>query len=241
LDFVNNQSYPINDMMLKTPLFRHLFITFFLMVIAGTMIHEAGHYTMAKALGYKARITYRSMVPEQKAAIKRLYDTIYTMKSPDKQEFEKIKSALNHHTNESIRILVAGPSTNMLLGTIGFVLLFVLAGTKHFSKFRWMLVFTSLLWSRQVLNFMVFTAKWILQPSEVVKPISDEVKLSYYAHLPYYTFSVITCVIALPILLITIFKFIRRDEWPAFFAAGILGGGSGVLVWFFWIGPIILP
>ena len=227
--------------MIRNTLFKKLLLSFFVVVMIGTLVHESGHYYASRYLGYNARITYRSSPYTLKGEFKQLFDTIYRIKNPGKKEVDKIDVALRRYKKDQIIISSAGPITNMLIGMTGFVMLLLSTKLVKLYQLRWIFVFMTLFWSRQILNFIVFAAEWVFTPQKLLQSRGDELYVSLLLNLPYYTLNVLTFILALPFVCIAIFRFVKKDELITFFAAGIIGGGIGVLAWFFWIGPWLLP
>jgi hypothetical protein len=54
-------------------------------------------------------------------------------------------------------------------------------------------------------------------------------------------FVLITALIGVVVALSVFINFVPKTQKNTFVLASILGSGVGILIWFFWLGPILLP
>lgn len=197
----------------------YLILGFIVSTIVGTLSHEFGHYSVAKLFGYDARMSYATTwwgkyYPEQ---IINRFDGYY--------------------------ITLGGPMQTMLTGTIGFIVLcinrksFQIAQKLSFKQ--WFFIFLALFWLRQIVIFAIQVAKLLFATK--YRSYADEVKLTYYLHLPIWTITTFTALIGMVIFALVIFKFIPQQQRITFILAGLIGGVSGYVLWLKILGPTILP
>jgi hypothetical protein len=199
-----------------------------LFTFCGVIIHESGHYLIAKILGYNPIFRYDSVLV--------LHDTKF------------IQAELPTATDEFRRtvkfdyflIILFGPIANILLGSIGTLFLFV-NKTKIrkgvISPFITIFGLISLYWLRQpivlVINlFQVYFLGNLL-------PNSDEVFISVSLEYAPLAISFILGLLGLLFVLfsLTFFPIISRIY---LIINVIIGGIIGLILWFKFVGPILL-
>lgn len=204
---------------IHTRLFIYLVIAFIVASIIGTLSHEAGHYTIARLLGYNAEINYESI----------------SWWSPDANK--------EYRNNDFIFIVLGGPLQTIITGTTAF--LFLLKSRKKnlssegLSKGHWILIFLSLFWLRQAANFIMWTGTYFFTGKFSER--GDEIKLARFFGLPDGTIISITALIAFLIITIIVFKVLPVRYRTTFIVAGLVGGVAGYFLWFKWLGKTILP
>jgi len=197
-------------------LFLALVAGFMLATVAGTLSHEAGHYLVARSLGYRVSINYGAMT--------------WT----GEQHFR---------SRDILFILWGGPLQTMLTGTLGVLLLWrcrrsFLPG-KPLAFWQWFLVFLSLFWLRQPANLATGVGTW-LRTGHAPRS-GDETRLAAYYHWPPVTILALTALIGMLILALVVFRFIPRGQRILFMASGLLGGVSGYVLWLHGLGPVLMP
>lgn len=204
-------------MTIDRKLFLHLTLTFILFTIIGTLLHELGHYSVAKILGYDAHINYA---------------------------FTRWVSKNNEYNqSDNFYITFGGPLQSMLTGSIGLFLTYY--NRKSFNKFKaltlgqWTFIFLSLFWLRQTANFVIWIGGFILSGQFSNRP--DEIRLTKYLEIPNWTITSFTALIGLIVLTIIIFKFVPIQERLTFILSGFFGGLLGYIIWLHGLGPIIMP
>jgi hypothetical protein len=198
-------------------LFVLLVAGFILATIAGTILHECGHYIFARTLGFDARIHYAST------------SVFYPVNDVS--------------LNERLWVTIGGPFQTMLTGTIGFLILYL--KRKSFFKTeklgfpQWAIVFVSLFWLRQVANFALAVAVFFITRGYPAR--GDELKISRYLQIPDITILAVTAFLGLLVSLAVIFGFIPAQQRFTFIISGLVGGIAGYLFWIEWIGKMVLP
>ncbi len=189
---------------------------FILATVIGTLSHEAGHYFVARSLGYKVAINYASTY---------WFGGMYPSPS------------------HRFLITLGGPMQTMLTGTIGLFLLFVFRKSfqskQKLSFGQWSLIFITLFWLRQTANLAVGIGIFLFRGHFSQR--SDEVVLARHWHLPGETISILTGTLGTLVLAIVIFIFIPKPQRLTFMVSGISGGVMGYLLWLKWLGPVIMP
>ena len=195
-------------------LFLFLVMGFIVFTPLGTLAHELGHYAVARLLGYEARLSFGfTHLPE------------------------------NLSPRDSFLVSLGGPLQTMLTGSLG---LFVMlrekrtAGEKRpLTSKQWGIVFISLFWSRQLFNFAMDLAYYLRHGSFLI--YNDESKLAVHLGLHPISISLGSALIALGVCSLVYFRFIPSTQRRPFIAAGMAGGLSGYLLWFYLLGPWLLP
>ena len=217
--------------------------------MAGTLLHEGGHFITGKALGYDASLHYGYTNFDKNSTSRELqkyYDRwgstgIVDTNKVRAQQFDQL---LAKQFEENKLIIWGGPLQTMLTGTIGFLLLIIyrkyIVRKQTLNIRQWLLVFFSLFWLRQVAN--AATALFIKLPMTGIEGVvGDEIKLAVYYHLPDMSLVFGTAAIGLLISVLTIFIFIPARQRLTFIAAGLFGGLTGFISWFFFAGPWLMP
>ena len=205
-------------MTIQKRLLVYLAIAFILASVIVTLTHEFGHYIVAKYFGYEARISYAYT---------------YTELKPNQ--------VINSFDDFFIRL--GGPIETMLTGTIGLMLLFYyrksFVSIQQLSFGQWILIFVSLFWLRQPVNFIVWMGMYFFTGQ--FSNGSDEIYLAQCLEFPSLTISILTGIVGLIVLSIVIFKFIPLQQRFTFFISGLVGGILGYIIWLDLIGKILMP
>lgn len=229
-------------------LFVSLFMGFIVSTIVGTLSHELGHYTVAKSMGYEARINFgmtpwydKVNKPFIDSTYSKYYDQIKNNKDfPDKEKFFRIQTKFSL---DSFWILLGGPLQTMLTGTFGLIFLITykrrLNNVYQLSKTGWLLVFTSLFWLRQTTN--LFTGFCFLIMTGKTSYRGDEIRLAFHLGIPLWTIEIVTGIIGAIILLYVILKIIPEKQRLTFILSGLFGGVTGYILWLKALGPILMP
>jgi hypothetical protein len=233
---------------MKLKLFISLVFTFIAFAIIGTQTHEFGHYGAAKYLGLKPTLHYQSVDYEPSdnyIELDKIYD-FYQKDIEAERDFpakKRYDEIMKMETKNDFIHRAAGPIQTILTGTIGFILLLIYRkyffATKKLNILQWLLIFFSLFWLRQVLNFgMAFFTMLITGRKEFY---GDEFVLALHLGLPNFTIQIITAFIGLTISCIVVFKFVPLAQRKIFIAAGFVGGISGYILWMYVFGPWLMP
>ncbi len=225
-----------------------LVLSFIVFTIVGTLTHELGHYTMAKYKKCKASINYRATRFVDTSNTDRLHLIFSKYKNeirnkqnfPYKIEWErKVKKRMH----DNFLIILAGPLQTTLFGTFGLILLgiykkkYYLANKLNFKQ--WFIIFISLFWLRQAFNFVREIVYFIFRGN--ISTTNDEVKLAIYLGIHKLSISLGTALIALIVLILIVFKFIPISQRIIFILTGFIGGLLGFVLWFYLLGPILMP
>jgi hypothetical protein len=231
---------------MKTKFATIIYFTFILHTVAVTLIHESGHFIVGRYLGYDSEIHYgftSSKGSELSNKLKKIYfenkESIDSGKDyPQKQEREKL---MKKSEKNGFWFVSGGPFTNILIGSIGFVLVIWLRKRYNFatSNFHWFCLFLTFFWMRQPNNLLAWIVKIPINRNNIYS--GDEIKLARYLNLPLGSIIWTTGILGLLICGYVILKFIPRDKLFIFLISGFLGGVSGIILWLKILGPIILP
>jgi len=229
-------------------LFLFLAVGFMFFTVLGTLSHEFGHFAVARFLGYPAKISYGSTYNSD-ANIRSQYDTIMKkyekeykadLAYPSKEQFELevSKYKANH-----IFIILGGPVQTLLTSIIAFIFILinieVFRNQNNLSFGKWLLVFFALFSLRQPANLFTGIIGYLITGK--FSNANDEAKIDFLLALPPFTSSFITCLLSLSIFAFIFFKVIPKPTRIAFTAAGLAGGVVGFYLWFYVLGPAILP
>lgn len=157
-----------------------------------------------------------------------------------RKQFEKKLKKLN---SDSIKITLGGPVQTILTGLIGLVILLFRRRkikTKGVKIIDWLAVFLSLFWLREIFNLIHSIAFAIILKEESYFG-GDEKFISEYFNLGSGTIPIITGIIGFVISLYVIFKILPKQFKLPFIVSGLIGSTTGFLLWFQFIGPILIP
>jgi hypothetical protein len=195
-------------------LFFYLVFAFIAATIIGTVSHECGHYIAARLMGFKAYFNYEM-----------------TWLATDNRIMTR---------KQTFWFILAGPLQTMLTGTIAFLFLYNSPKpTGKLSPGQWTLAFLSLFWLRQSANFVIWIVQYLI--TGFFGDRTDEINLSVYLHLPFWSIISITAITGLVVLTIVLFRFIPKPQRLTFILSGLTGGISGYLLWLVYFGEIIMP
>lgn len=190
-----------------------IFFGLFLVVpIIGTILHEVGHYIAAIVQGYEAEIYYA-------------FCSSTISPSLDPAQY--------------FIFIVGGPTATWIQSLIPFFLLLILYPKERRESFdgKYPASFMFLMAFASFAGRFVFNAGgYILQGS----PNMDEVKMANYLGLPEAVFVYLFGVIGIAVLLGLIYIIPKRDRITVTLSC-ILGSVSGYLLWYEFLGPLIMP
>lgn len=224
-----------------------LILVFILMTVIGTLSHELGHYSVAKYLGYDARINYNSTMYFNEELLNFL-DEIgnkyrYELKNNlDFPEKEKYFNLTNNYRWHHFLFTLGGPVQTILTGTIGLLLLIVYKKkyiiTEKVTLFGWVLIFLTLFWLRQSANLISALGNYLIYDNSQIS--GDEMRLAYFLELNIWTIQIITGIIGFAVLFYVI-KILPNNLKLTFIFSGLIGGILGYYLWLIKYGKIILP
>ena len=222
-----------------------LSISFVLLTIIGTLMHEMGHIVPAKLLGYETTLHYGSMRWERKSLkySNQLFRK-YTEKAKVPQlELDKLDILKKREIDHGLWISLGGPIQTMLTGFLGIFILYIRRDTLKTNEFDfldWIGVFLAFFWSRQIFNLFTGTLSFLL--GNASSPFGgDEAKISTSLNLHAGTIGIITGLISVIICSYVVFKVVPRRYKVKFMIFGLLGSIGGYILWFYVLGPALLP
>ena len=193
------------------------------MVAIGTLLHEAGHIGVAKALGYETRLRFDSMT---------YFDPSQSIRDDTEVERER-------EGRRELLVSIGGPAQSMLTGTIGLLLLWRLRrrasgpdGNESSGRL-WGATLLALFWTRPVFNGLA----GFLKAGELR---SDEIKIARYLDWPVWSVAAATGVMGLMACLWVV-HLQPAEQRIQLLVGGPIGGLIGFAVWFWWLGPLLLP
>lgn len=249
--------FVLNDSQTPMPFHFHprLFITlsllFIAFVIGGTLLHECGHYAMAKWYGHKnvtIHYNYMSGGTPTEARYQRLLDFYDTYEHqidndlhfPGKAQYEQDRQ---WRQQRSFWITAGGPLQTLLTGTIG-LLLMVGYRRKYYEAeklrfWQWLLIMVTLFWMRPLVNLCLYVVKDLLTGKWSTR--GDEIQMAQWLGWPEPSVLILTAIVAVAVLLLVLFRYIPMAQRFTFLCAAVMGGGLGYALWMYALGPIILP
>lgn len=227
---------------IQPKLLLHLIAAFFLFTIIGTLSHEAGHWLAIReyAKPGSAHIDYRSFSWEDKDG---LSDTIiafdYNAHSP--QEQREYENLFKKYVNRQVRCSAGGPLLTIITGLIGVILLIVSKKTtlkiQPLSNRRWLYVFLALFWLRPVYILLA----WILMLFTGGRSGSDEIQIAAFLGIPSWITIVTAGLAGTAVVLYVFFRHIPQTIRPTFLLAAVTGCPVSYIMWFYIIGPRVMP
>lgn len=191
---------------------------FMLLTVLGTQTHEWGHYIVAKKFDFNPTLHYArvSLGIEQEQS-----DDFF---------------------RKELLFRIAGPLQTIITGIFGLTILFFrrkIRKSTQFSIIDWIGVFLSLFWLRQCLNLIVSVVKTIIKNK--ISFGGDEGKVSRMLGLYPGTIGILLGSLGLMICSYVILVILPKENRYNLVVGGILGSLFGFIVWFGFIGKIILP
>ena len=133
---------------------------------------------------------------------------------------------------DNILVTFAGVLQTITTGTIGFLIL------KKSKKYFWLGIYLSLFWSREVVNLIMSLTSGIIFNEPLFG--GDEVIISEYYNFHKGTFPIILGIIGLYFCFYSILK-IKNTKRFSFLLAGFISGITSYIIWFGYLGELILP
>lgn len=195
-----------------------VFLLFLPMAAVGTLLHEAGHLTVAAALGYETELHYGSV----------------TWWDPGGSE----------PAAHAFYITLAGPLQTILFGTVGLGLLFRRRREAALGARGWAALLLALFWSRQVFNAGKILLGYV-RGGEWARgggwPATDEVELAEYLGWPALSLAFGSAALGLAVCSWVVFGLVPRASRRAVLLGGGLGSLAGFAIWYGVLGPRLLP
>ena len=157
-----------------------------------------------------------------------------------KTEYENLSNKLK---SERFLVTLGGPLQTIITGTIGLIFIFFRRKRIDQNGLRiidWLAVFLSLFWLREVFNVVISIGNELISPNGTYFA-GDEKNISEFLNVWNGTVSIILAIIGLAISLYIIFSIIPKNIRITFILSGFIGGIVGFILWFDYLGPVLLP
>ncbi|WP_420573839.1 site-2 protease family protein [Kordia sp.] len=233
-------------------LFLSLTLGFVLFTIIGTQTHELGHIAVAESLGYETTLSYGSMSHNHQGfskdkdvlAWRKMFKEIgaYDKFSEEEKKqanelYDKIKFKFPTNPEHNFYITLGGPAQTILTCFIG---LFILAyrsrrTAEEFKWIDWLALFLSLFVLREVFNTVMAGVSYIIKGKKSFS--GDEFHISSYLGFNQWTVPIMTAMLGAVIASFVIFMILPKKYRFTCILAGFLGGISGFVLWFNYLGP----
>lgn len=226
--------------MTKTPKNVYLFaIGFIISIIIGTITHEVGHYIVGDVLGYNATISYnRTVYDIDYTQINSIMNT-YCYEINNKLPFpgkEEMYVTMDKLDRDSFWMYSGGMLMSNAIGLLGLVLLFL---HKRITISYWVSLFMSFFFVRSGLILISLLSSFFLFNNKNI--YSDETKLSLLMELDFWIVPIVLGSLSLVVCFLIYYKLIPKHYKLPFLIGGVIGGFSGVILWFSILGPWLLP
>lgn len=245
----------------QSKLFFTLLIAFIGFTIIGTLLHETGHYLVARYYGFEASVHYGHTSFDQvplafkqdsdsiQAWLKKYHlvhqqnDRYIVVDTVDFPQKKRYRALVRKQQRVLFPIHLGGPAQTMLTGTLGVGLLVRNRRWWHhrqqLSVRVWLVVFMALFWLRQLFNLAMATFSMLRKGRW--SPHMDETVLARDLHLWPASISLVTGLVGLGVLSFITLCIIPRRQRLTFIGAGLLGGTFGFWLWLVWLGPKLMP
>ncbi len=221
-------------MKLYPKLLLQLIIAFMFFTAIGTIIHEFGHITTAKILGYQTKLHYGSMTYNYDKVEKK---TLNRNAPKGKELDEKVKEF------DDLLITIGGPLSNISVGLLGLVIIYYRRkkmSTYEMKTIDWLAVFLSLFWTREIVSLLVPIFREFMSPDGSWFS-GDEFFISQNLGLWSGTISIILGILGILVFCYLVFEIIEKQKRLTFLISGLIGSSLGFMLWMNLIGPKILP
>ena len=157
-----------------------------------------------------------------------------------KIEFEK---GIEKLESDSIKITLGGPLQTISTGLIGLILILLRKKRIKNSGVKildWLGIFLALFWLREVFN-LIHSIGFEILYNEGNYFGGDERYISEYFNLGSGTIPIILGIIGIIVSIYIVFKIIPWKFRLTFIVSGFIGGITGFILWFQFLGPILIP
>lgn len=197
-------------------LFLWLSLAFVVTTVAGTLLHESGHFLVGELLGYEAFLHYSHTS----------FANPGTISGP-------------HY----FLIVLGGVLLTLAIGTAGLAILYMgrrnLSPNRSLTPTQWFAVCLSLFWLRQLVNGMFGLLRFFRKGT--FRSRGDESVIDRYLDWPYGTTLMPTALLAVAVLTFVCVKVIPRKQLPTFLLALTVGGSVGYYLWLVKVGRLLMP
>jgi hypothetical protein len=230
-------------------LFLWLFAGFLLFTVAGTLLHESGHYLAGKLQGRDSmRIAYAyttygvHAADDSLAALYRLHyeDIVHNRHFAGEDAYHRLDALV---ARNSFLFTLGGPLQTMLTGTIALVVMVACGkrfrGAQKLRFGQWLLVFLSMFWLREIVNLVMMLARVALGHTNKMR--GDEFRLALYLHWHPWSVQVACGIVSVSVAAVVIFRYVPLRQRAEFIAAALAGGVCGYVLWLELLGPVLMP
>ena len=233
-------------------------LVFILFTIVGTLTHEVGHILIAKFLGYETELYYGSMnyfhkgynedndVKEYfKLAKANNNQIVKDLPFPEKERFKALELTLNAkypiNNKHAFLITLGGPLQTLITCFLGLCILWYRKSTnkKEFKTLDWLGVFLTLFILREVFNTIMALCSFVVFKTN--KFYGDEFDISRALEMNQWVVPIITAIIGILISGVIVFKVIPQKYRLSFIISGCIGSLLGFTLWFYFLGPMLIP
>lgn len=222
-----------------------LIITFVIITPVGTLLHELGHVTIARSLGYNTELYYSSMnwSNDFKLDVLKVYEqnkSNIEKNLPFEGDFQYYQN-VEKFNDDLVLILWGGIFQTVIFGSIGFVILLLrnLKGLS-FTFIDWILVFITFFLSRELFNLIFGIVRGLFNFKGVFF-FGDEARIAKHLDLAAGTIIIPLGIATAVILIYTVFYIIPYMYRLVFVVSGLVGSVLGYILWMIIFGPILLP
>ena len=237
---------------------------FLIFPVIAVILHEYGHIAVAEYYGYETTLRYKEMsydYPGKKYdPLLKAYDSLKfenevvfqhsdqvseEKKQQSKQRFDEvtalIKEKYPYPLPNGHLVLIGGPLMTLLISLLGLSILVMRKSwqKKDFVFLDWLGIFLSLFIIRDVHNYI--RAIYLSLFNEARFLTGDEFKLSRYFEMNQWIIPSIMFLFSLSICLTIIIKVVPKRYRHEFVFYGGIGMALGYVLWFFGLGPALLP
>lgn len=195
-------------------------IVFFLLTIIGTLSHEIAHYIVAKHLGLYPILHYGNVTFGNQIQLLHFDDEL---------------------NRRFFLCSIAGPLQTIITGLIGFTILIVRnrVRIKTFSKIDFIATFLSLFWLRECFNLITIIISSIFNKTVALN--GDEIYISNYLGFNPFFFNLTLGIMGAIICFVTVFKLLPTKYRLNIIIGSLFGTCIGFVIWFYFLGKIVLP
>ena len=232
-------------------------LLFILFTIIGTLLHEFGHIAVAKYFNYETKLYHNSMTHWPKGYVedadyvelqnileKYEYEIINEIDFEAKERGVFLEETLNKkypiNENHDMLVILGGPIQTILTSFLGLFILWYRDSKNKFDlgKYDWFAVFLSLFILRQIFN--VVSSLYSLIFNGITDFYGDEFRVSRHLIDNQWVLPLLAMLIGSLIVWYVLFKVIPKRYQFSFILSGLIGGTIGYLVWFGFLGKIII-
>lgn len=230
-------------------LFLRLFAAFIVCTIAGTLLHESGHYVVGLLqgrigmhIGYAYTTHGDYPADEQLTRLEQVHydDIIHHRHFPGEQVYKQLHQQVQH---QDFLFTLGGPVQTMLTGTLGFAAMLIgrrrFLAAQRLGVWQWLLVFLSFFWLREAVNLFMIWMRLLLEGEYKMR--ADEFRLAIYLGWSPWSIQVAGAIVAVAIAAVVSFRYVPLQQRFSFVLAALAGGICGYVFWLETWGPVVMP